>query len=1301
MAGIQAGGNAGRLGIEIVAEVARLQQDMDRVRKLVKDASSDIAKNAKAANDNLAAVGKGAGAGIQAYSRDIAALKAQLDPAWAAQQKYNDQMKLGMAAMKAGAIDRQQFIAHMRTINAELKGLPPVQDRVTNSVRAQRQGFQQLGYQLGDFSTQVSAGTSITQAFAQQIGQTSQALQLIGGGSGALGRVATFLSTGWGIAFTVALPLLATFISKLFETEKVAKKVGDANETLADKLSLTKHSWEEVIEATREYNGEARKANQVALDAAAATAAQTAANLSNALSTREQLRAELERQQAQRGGILAPQGYQAEQLRIEGQLAARIAANDKAMKDLTSGAWNATNAVASEMSKLATDKRYAVEERWKAARIALDGMRLPMDLHLKALAVISDRENAALDLIKEQGRERRKNLEWENVTGREVARMLGTVPNGGGDGTRSAGRNKAVGGAKNSYHLIGQAIDIPLTVNGKPLTKEGIRAVLEPLGVVIKELLGPGDKGHSDHFHIAFDKKRRAPDEVASDAEKARVKAAQDMADLIKDIDDTSMTALFDFSAKASAAVNQVWAADWQQFLDRNKAAGEASIAQLNEFYVGLERIRDLTPEIRLSDVFGEAGYAIEGMIDAISRLQKAETEYQAMRQQFGDDPKMAGKMAEAEKARGKARVGATMQMLGASKKFFKEESAGYKVIMALEKALMIIEMVNTVKSIALDTTKTGASVGNAMVRGAADQAAGAAKMFSFLGPFAFPVVAAMIALLAGLGLKGGGSGGAPSIPTAEELQEAAGTGSVLGDSKAKSNSIANSLEIVADNTNKDLEYSNDMLRALRSIDNGISKLAGNVARQITVAGGMFDTSGQRLGSNSGGGFLGMFSTTTTRSLWDVGMDIFSSSVADILQNGIGGRTYQIIEQIKKKSGFLGIGSSTKTTYETTYGGIDPSITDAINGVIYSLREGIIQASKVVGLEGAAAIIDNFRVEIGRVSFKDMSGEEIEQQLNAIFSKVGDQMAGAVLPALTEMQKVGEGLFETYMRVARQYQVVDISLKSIGMEFGAVGVASLKARDDLVQLFGTLDDFTEQVDFYRENFLTEAEQMAPIMRSVADEMQRLGLASVDTIDEFKGVVAGIDLTTQAGRELFAAMMAVAPAFAAVEKYQDKMAKEWEDRAKGLTDYRDSLLSPTGVAGTYAAIAAQYRATAAAAGMGDATALDGLKGASQEFLEAAKAGAASELDYARARAEVLNNLDSGIEAANTQAALARRTAEAVESMAEDLDATMQLTAQLTAGMAALNRKVDGATDESGAIRVSTDDGTELAIGTLVA
>lgn len=53
-----AGVPAGRLSIEIVAEIARLQQDLDKAKRAVAAASGDIAKSAMHANDNLAGMGR-------------------------------------------------------------------------------------------------------------------------------------------------------------------------------------------------------------------------------------------------------------------------------------------------------------------------------------------------------------------------------------------------------------------------------------------------------------------------------------------------------------------------------------------------------------------------------------------------------------------------------------------------------------------------------------------------------------------------------------------------------------------------------------------------------------------------------------------------------------------------------------------------------------------------------------------------------------------------------------------------------------------------------------------------------------------------------------------------------------------------------------------------------------------------------------------------------------------------------------------------------------------------------------------
>jgi hypothetical protein len=109
-----------------------------------------------------------------------------------------------------------------------------------------------------------------------------------------------------------------------------------------------------------------------------------------------------------------------------------------------------------------------------------------------------------------------------------------------------------------------------------------------------------------------------------------------------------------------------------------------------------------------------------------------------------------------------------------------------------------------------MDKAQTASSVGNAMVRGAANAAAGAAKIFSQLGPFAFPVVAAMVGAAGGAGPEAAPwrrqQGGRSRLPRMSRRRRAPGPCSA----PATPNRTASrrSLELMLKNTNRDLEYS-------------------------------------------------------------------------------------------------------------------------------------------------------------------------------------------------------------------------------------------------------------------------------------------------------------------------------------------------------------------------------------------------------------------------------------------------------------------------------------------------------------
>lgn len=607
-----------------------------------------------------------------------------------------------------------------------------------------------------------------------------------------------------------------------------------------------------------------------------------------------------------------------------------------------------------------------------------------------------------------------------------------------------------------------------------------------------------------------------------------------------------------------------------QAFIDNANAT--TTLAQANNAYnVSLSKTVDLLGLINeqaqmtsqaLSNAFGGVGAGIGQALTALTNYAtvqaKADQDHQAQIKAAGESQAAidAADMLYAKKS-ANARMEAIGSVIGGLKGLFKEHSAGYKAMEAVEKAFAIAQLVRTIASIVPKI------------------AAGAATMFSQLGVFAFPAVAAMVAVMAGLGFAvsgGGGSQKPPDIPTA-------GTGTILGDNTAQSQSIANSLSIMAKNSTKGLDYSSAMVSSLRKIESGIDNLAGAIARQLQLTGGAFDTALLGLGTKTSqgfsllgaalGGLLGGIlggKKTETKTLYDQGIQFNPATIQQIIEQGITGATYNVIQTITKKSGFLGIGGSTKTSYSTITGPLDSDIATQTKLIIADLYKSVVDAAKVLGLDVADAL-KTFQVEIGKISFKDLKGDEITQALQAVFSKIADQMAGFAVAGLEQFQKAGEGLYETLMRLAKDYLTVDAALKSIGLTFGSVGVASVAARESLIELMGGLDQFVSQINYYYDHFLTQSEQTAFLQDQINAAFAGLGISVPPTIDAFKALVSGLDLTTDAGQAMFAALMAIAPAFytvaTAAQQAADAAAAAAAQLLKQKQDLQIQLLQAQG------------------------------------------------------------------------------------------------------------------------------------------
>lgn len=167
------------------------------------------------------------------------------------------------------------------------------------------------------------------------------------------------------------------------------------------------------------------------------------------------------------------------------------------------------------------------------------------------------------------------------------------------------------------------------------------------------------------------------------------------------------------------------------------------------------------------ADAWGDAGNAIGDVLTSMTGLNARLAEISERRDDLERRGMLtAARAAELDRDRASATIGAYGDMLSAARGYFQEGSDGYRVMLAIEQAYRAYQLASAIQAMAIGGQETAMSVSNSLAKGAASAAAGAAKMFEFLGPLGFPAVAAMLGLLAGLGLAGGG-GGSGAQPSA------------------------------------------------------------------------------------------------------------------------------------------------------------------------------------------------------------------------------------------------------------------------------------------------------------------------------------------------------------------------------------------------------------------------------------------------------------------------------------------------------------------------------------------------------
>lgn len=673
----------------------------------------------------------------------------------------------------------------------------------------------------------------------------------------------------------------------------------------------------------------------------------------------------------------------------------------------------------------------------------------------------------------------------------------------------------------------------------------------------------------------------------------------------------------------------------------------ESALSGINEYLSKMDALSDKLKTVRQEQL--DVGIAAEIALikggsgsaeyiatsSRLSELKETEKDYHKQKKSLQEDSYVRG--------------------LSIAKSLLKEESAGYKVLSAAEKAFTVFKLLQGAKRFAIEmgfiTKETGAYVAGSLSKKAAElgftaftvvqkgiqaAASGVAALASSMAGLPFPLniaaFAATGALLASIGLNlfGGGKASGSFAPTNE------GTGTVFGDPTAKSESIKKSIDLLAENSDVTTPLTAAMLKSLQNIESNIGGLANLLIRNAPGS-KLVEGVNQGFKQNSIGNTitkgtdvlnkmtfgladtlsLGLFSSVgkllgdlfgTEVSVKGQGLFGANQQLGDIVGEGFSLQEYVDV-QTKKKS--FGITTSKKNS--TQYSATSQELEDQFTLIFKGFNDAILYAAPILdkNTNEVANKLNDFVVSIGRVDLKGLNGEQIQEKLNAVFGAEADKMAQAALGGLDDFQKVGEGYFETLVRVAtsiematvytdrlnvsaikytdvinkqgdvtteiiRQSVLLNESNKDIKNGFydlvntfnGTAGeitdfvltlrdlqdaiVATGKSGDYLTSAMlagaGGLDRLQDGLEAYFE-ILSPAEQAAELTRRLTNEFAVFGTQVPASVDAFKALVNGIDINTEAGQKLYGQVVALTPEFVDL---QDSLKKA-EDAAKSKAE----------------------------------------------------------------------------------------------------------------------------------------------------
>lgn len=604
-------------------------------------------------------------------------------------------------------------------------------------------------------------------------------------------------------------------------------------------------------------------------------------------------------------------------------------------------------------------------------------------------------------------------------------------------------------------------------------------------------------------------------------------------------------TAKFDRNAGVEAS---------QKSIDSARTAVEAYNSALDQTHDKFGKLSDVSSAVfdassggidKVTGAFTNMLKALEENTGAIERLHKAKIANDALERatsnksaadikknngqylvdlqtihKFKSTYALKEKLLEGETL--KSALSGVRQTASATAQMFEEGTAARKAFSIVSLAASVAERLQDIASLSI---KAAIAVAE---QGKGDPYTAFARMAAMAS-----IVASVIAA-AGAGtfnFAGGGKSPGPQGLSPD-------TGTVLGDSTAKSESIDKTYQLLQD-------IQADNYPVLKSIDQGIANLQSGITDVITrlfQAGGLAPVTAPKSKMTGIAGAFGsvlhanpiafdpilewllgsMFGGKKTSTVTAQGISTGATSISDIMAGGnLSARQFAQIET-KTKGGWFG---KDKFSTSTQYAELDSATQKALNNVFKSMGDTMLGLADNLLSSFGPGLADrakNYIIPALSVDLKGLSGEDAAKKLGGVISAQLDTMSTAVFgDILGQYQQLGEGMLETAVRIVAQVAVVQDALSKSGLSIAGNAIA---ISDALVQAAGGLKEFQKSFDNYYQKFYTDAEKQADLHSLLTAQLGNVNLSLAANREGYRKQLEALDLTNAADQQRYSVLL---------------------------------------------------------------------------------------------------------------------------------------------------------------------------------